>query len=348
MLCSIYFSYMIIQKDSPDNGKNRQYPATAFLRKWISNDEMHDALKLVKIQTKAGAYHLFSEYAENPERFFFMDSPKAAPETVRSSRNVFLVDLEDGSGFIVVKPERPRDDFYRNILSWRVPLHANLALKEVSIARALSKYAGFEDDEIGVRFEKPFGYFEDKDGKRFALFEYIRGMGELDICPQNHPDLGMIWRAYHRYLNTVPGFEINEFTDFMFVAEYILLPRHFGRDILGFNGIQHNELPVKDHVQEEGRKMVSYIVDYEFCSPKRMDRVRGLIQRQIPWTLDRDKLKYCRMVEMDGLEARLNEAMDNMIKRFERYFGVDLLAQLSSYDDVGPIFYHLDKMNFDE
>lgn len=84
---------------------------------------------------------------------------------------------------IVGKQERsPDDNFREELLPFWIE---NATLREVSIARGLSKLAEYSSDSLQVRFETPFGYIARGKYLREGLFQYepaLRGNhGERDV-----------------------------------------------------------------------------------------------------------------------------------------------------------------------
>jgi len=246
---------------------------------------MLEVLGLVKIPTEKGTLFLYPEYVDQADRFIL---PAREKNKAGGTRHPEIVTAYDGTQY-VAKKERAADDKFMVDFSKKVPEHGNMAAKEVSIARALSKLAEFEDDIMAVRFEKSYGYFEDNNGQRTALFQYesrIKDAGARipkEVRPSELQEIidtlrPIEFRRRERHphgaklgcVNIVEeGKNIsNEYYYLEKMISELYVPQYFAGLTAITNGVHNNEIEIGYFRDNEGRS-AAFMLDFEFSSMKK-------------------------------------------------------------------------------
>lgn len=324
-----------------------------------------DVLGLVRVPVRDGELYLYPEYTGMTERFV-----QGGEETPlgSSTRNILLVTPQDGSGAYVAKQERPKDD--RFFIKWphKIPSHGNVSVREVSVARALSSLAEFENYGFFVRFERPFGYLQRGSGERVTFFQYEpmvnSGRGEPDelkkikaiLRKQELKKQRLEGRGGGVYVDgTVLSLAYFEMEGK--IAKELFFAGILSRIAMRANGVDHNELGYTYAFQsmDDAGRCGTFAMDFEQVNPydgdgaickKDISELRSLVEghtrieemwgpeKRGRWkTLARFSRTYresgALMESLNGRIARLEEAADCVLENREARDMIDQVFQMS-------------------
>jgi hypothetical protein len=297
--------------------------------------EDKEIMALHPVQTKEGTLFLYDEYAGTPERFNL--GPRKCIESRYCTRNIYAITPDDGSPKFIAKKERAPEDKYRRKFGER----DNLALKEIMIARALSKFVAYEDEEFVIRFERPIGYFEDRLGQRFAFFEHMEGLGGAVLYPDIRHISDLCKKASIAKMDNVsePDRERWDKLDRVRALAYsVLLPFQFSDIILTLNGIAHNEILGKDGTCLDNGRLCVPVIDFEFCKALDRDTILSVLKHRTRHIFDKWALEFCDVIADPGLESRLAAGCARMEMRIKDYLGIGKPEDVYSLGNLGPAY----------
>ncbi|MBI4173155.1 MAG: hypothetical protein HY519_00375 [Candidatus Aenigmarchaeota archaeon] len=301
-----------------------------------------DLLKLVKTPSAdgIGQYYLYPEYAGNLGRY---SGGESRPLAGKTSRKTCVIYPSDGSGPYVAKKERQMDEHRAEAetkFPEQFPQGGNMSLRDISITRALSKLAQYEDDKIRIAVEKPLGYFEDNEGQRTAFYEFQPG---LDNKPQKPEALKTLlesvqkgWKDEVDFLNSDFLEKVEHLTghaltynarmgDPMWslyknhllrlgetkrsvearkqVAEDAHFPYLFAKMVMLANGVAHNEMADEyAHLLTPDGKLTTFITDFELSVIQIQEHVEYLLDLQL-WYLASGVGDFTDFNNMRSLQA---------------------------------------------
>lgn len=255
--------------------------------------ERNKLLELVEISQEEGTYYLYPEFAQEVDKFQLKDLENH--QRLGGTRLTYLVKPgNDGSPF-VAKIERPEDDHYRQKLQCQ---GKNLSIWELSIARALSKLATFEDKSTFVRFEEPYGLHVDPQGRRTSLFKFIPELStapRIEDIPGSVPNKLMI--SEKQYSDKNCSYErSNDYSWLRYKVWDFYHPSSLAQIIMGVNGIRHNEIIGRDaaYVSPLTGKSGVHVYDFELALTIHTSEITKCILSQINHLFNIDERKRRR------------------------------------------------------
>jgi hypothetical protein len=255
----------------------------------LPEDSPLNVLGLVKIPTKEGALFLYPGYVEIADRFTL--PAKESDPSKGGSRHPEIVTAYDGTQYVAKKEREDKCSIFtirgKQDHLGNVPKHGNLSAKEVSIARALSELAEFEDDVMAVRFERPYGYFESRDGQRTSLFQYEPRIKETEVIvpedfewPSEFKEIIGILRPIEHERIAISPYRIrygvfestkrggkgvcDAYAELEDMISELYVPQGFASVVTGANGVRLNEYEKGFYRDDQGR-IVAFMLDFEFA-----------------------------------------------------------------------------------
>ncbi|MBI2573616.1 hypothetical protein HYV86_07160 [Candidatus Woesearchaeota archaeon] len=295
-----------------------------------------DLLDLVRVPIRQGVLYLYPEYVDQAERF----ERSEYRQDFKASRPVTLRDSYCGQPY-VIKAERDTNDHYRRKYPWLVPKDGNIAIKEVSIARALSQLASFNDGSVAVEFEQPCGLFFDNGGMNWGLYEYKAEIHSEKVLP---PDLARLEEALEQErlqrisqvgAKSFEEGEINEKNWLLrlFVQEFYF-PRDFSNIVLLYNGIEHNEFSYKFGKCIDSHQVpTSFVGDFEFVGYVKEEERNSKMRRAVSYlfghrarenfSVPENILRVLPADQQAELFAIIENKAREMAQRVVTYLGID-------------------------
>ncbi|MFA6889216.1 MAG: hypothetical protein WC254_07000 [Candidatus Woesearchaeota archaeon] len=229
-----------------------------------------EILHLTAIPLSTGILYVYPEFVELTD--IFASSFRASNKKLRGSRDISLVTVNEFS--YVAKQERLPTDHYRT--KFRISPEVNLALKEISIARVLDHKAIFEDEHTFVCYEAPYGFYENNEGQRSALFQWYSPINETTQKPQGLQYFISQLPLQNALLEQRLSEKDKEFPSVSPMVRQVLLelkveevyfPSSFAELVLLYNGVKHNEVVTKSPIVGDlSGKTGRVLLDFEFCN----------------------------------------------------------------------------------